>query len=71
MTIEHAVFLMIGLLVGCSVGTVVVALLRSGGDIHSVNAREMASAYLMGYQDASAGLLPDSTRPAPLLDETR
>jgi hypothetical protein len=69
MTIESMLYLLLGLLGGCTVAVVVVSLLRAGGDIHTVNARELASAYLMGYQDATSGLLPDTTRPAPLLEE--
>lgn len=68
MTTEGAVLLMLGLLIGCAVGTVIVALLHAASDLPTVNARELAQAHMRGYEQALAGESPDTTVSAALGD---
>lgn len=68
MTAEGAVFLVLGLMIGCAIGTVTAALLRAASDLPTVNARELAQAHMRGYEQALAGESPDTTVSAALGD---
>jgi hypothetical protein len=58
--------LIIGLLVGSTLGVIAMCLVRAGHPIGAATQSDVWAAYLLGRQDERDGVDPDVTRPAHL-----